>query len=86
MTLACQSNLSGKRSHLDPIHSTYHGSLRFRLSIEVVYESPHVYLIYEAIDIKIPEAAEHHKWNPKHSDCNASHEGRLFKISIPLTQ
>lgn len=64
ITLAYQSNLSGERSQFGPIHSTYHGSLSFSLSIEIVYESPHVYPVYESININIFEVFEHHNWNP----------------------
>lgn len=66
-TVACQTGLSGKRSHLSPRHSTYYGSLSFRLCTEVVYEFLHVHPVYETVDIYLSEAFERHHWNPKHS-------------------
>jgi hypothetical protein len=86
ITLACQSKQSGEWSRLGPIYITYHGSLGFSLGIEIVHEFPHVYPVYETININAFEAFEYHNWNPKHSDCDASHEGRVFKISTPLAQ
>jgi len=62
------------------------GSLSSSLCIEVVYESLHVHPVYKTVDVYISEAFEHHHWDPKHGDCNGSHERRIFQISAPLVQ
>jgi hypothetical protein len=85
MMIACRSSLSGKHSHLSLRHSTYQGRLGFGLYTEIVHKSLHIHPTYETIDIDTSEAFKHHCWNPKHDDCNTSHE-RSFWVFAPLAQ